>query len=258
MERSTIFTTSKIKPKNATLVVGLPGIGSVGSLVGEHLRATLKAKRFATLYSPHFPHQAIMLKSGKMRLVSNRFYYWKNTSKAKNSGDLVILVGDFQALTSEGQYEVNDKIVKFAKKLNCKRILTIGGYNLGNGKFSEERRVFAVTTDKSNMQSLKESGVIFGEAHGMIWGSAGLITAFAEKYNISSACVMGETAGFLDIDAASAKSVLAVLSKLFEIEIDLVAIDKIKKETEAMLKQMQENANAEQQLPSKENFTYIR
>jgi Uncharacterized protein (ATP-grasp superfamily) len=73
----------KVKLNNPILVVGLPGIGSVGSLVAEHLKNELKAKRFATLYSSSFPHQVIMLPNGKSRMVNNRFYYWKNTKKKK-------------------------------------------------------------------------------------------------------------------------------------------------------------------------------
>ncbi len=99
MKRSQIFYKKKLKFKDPILIVGLPGIGSVGALVGEHLKAELGAKRFATLYSPHFIHQTIMLKSGFTRLISNRFYY-----KETKSNTLMILLGDTQAPTPEGQY----------------------------------------------------------------------------------------------------------------------------------------------------------
>ena len=47
----------KVKLNDPILLVGLPGIGNVGNLVAEHLKNELKAKKFATLYSPHFPFQ---------------------------------------------------------------------------------------------------------------------------------------------------------------------------------------------------------
>ena len=64
MEKTTIYYDKKVKLHNPILVVGLPGIGTVGSLVGEHLKTSLNAKKFATLQSPHFLHQVLMLKNG--------------------------------------------------------------------------------------------------------------------------------------------------------------------------------------------------
>src|SRR5271157_2350982 len=97
------------KPNKPILIVGLPGIGNVGKLVAEHLRRELNAKKFATVYSPHFPHQVVMLKNGGVRLVNNRFYIIK--SKKPSASDIILLTGDAQAVTPEGQYEVNAKIV---------------------------------------------------------------------------------------------------------------------------------------------------
>ena len=118
----------KTKLNDPIMFVGLPGIGSIGSLVAEHLKKELKAKKFATLYSPHFPYQIIMLKKGTFRLVNNRFYYAKG---AKGKSDIIILLGDAQPMTPEGQYDVNEHIVEFFKLLGGRRIYTIGGYSMG-------------------------------------------------------------------------------------------------------------------------------
>ena len=97
----------------------MPGIGNVGKLVAEHLRREFKAEKFATMYSPHFPHQVIMLKNGGVRLVNNRFYLIK--AKGRKS-DIVILTGDVQAVSPEGQYEINAKIVDFFKNGSRRQI----------------------------------------------------------------------------------------------------------------------------------------
>lgn len=256
MHNSKIYYNKKMKPRNPILLVGLPGIGNVGSLVGEHMKNELKAKKFATLYSPHFPHQVIMLKSGGVRLVSNRFYLYKNPSKNKDASDIILLVGDFQALSSEGQYELNEKIVKFFKKLGGKTIFTIGGYNASN-QYVQNPRVFAVTTEKKMISPLKANGIIFGQASGMIWGSAGLLLAFAKKYKLVGTCIMGET-GMLEVDAHAAKAVLEILTKQLKVKVDLDNLEKISKETEKAMKAMEEAMKKEQQGPSHENFTYIR
>ena len=255
MQGSKIYYKKDVKLRNPILLVGLPGIGNVGSLVGEHLKSELKAKKLATLYSAHFPHQVIMLKSGRIRLVSNRFYFWKNPSKDKKARDIVILVGDFQALTSEGQYEVNEKIVSFFKELGGSTIYTIGGYNSSN-QYVQQPRVFAVTTDAAQIPKLKSAGVVFGHATGMIWGSAGLLLAFSKKHKLSGTCIMGET-GMLEVDAHAAKAVLEILQKHLTLKVNLDNLEKISKETEKMIKAMEEAATKETQ-GNKENFTYIR
>ncbi|MDE1846104.1 MAG: proteasome assembly chaperone family protein [Candidatus Micrarchaeota archaeon] len=256
MRSSKIYVSKTLKPRNPILLVGLPGIGNVGSLVGEHLKSELRAKKFATLYSPHFPHQVIMLKSGGIRLVSNRFYLWKNPAKEKGARDILILVGDFQALSSEGQYEINEKIVEFFKGLGGKTIYTIGGYNTTN-QYVQNPRVFAVTTDRKQIPQLKAAKIIFGQASGMIWGSAGLLLAFAKKHKLTATCIMGET-GMLEVDAHAAKAVLEILVRHLKLKINLENLEKISQETEKMVKQMEEAVKKEQQGPTKEHFTYIR
>lgn len=256
MHKTTIYYKKKIKMKNAILIVGLPGIGNVGSLVGEHIKNELKAEKFAVLYSPFFPHQVIMGKNGGLRLVSNRFYHFKN----KNGRNIVVLVGDVQAGSPRGQYDVNEKIVKFFKSLGGNTIYTIGGYSMG-GQYVEKPRVFGVANNDKIKAELQKKGVIFGSVAGTIWGSAGIIPAFSKRYGIDAACIMGET-GMLEIDANAAKAVLQVLIKAVDIEINLDNIDKIKKETEKILKDIENVSKGLQegtaQSPQSENFTYIR
>ena len=231
----TIVYHKKVKLNKPIMLVGLPGIGNVGSIVGKYLKDALGAKKFAVLQSPHFPHQVVMQKNGGMRIVNNRFYYYK--SKA-GKPDIVILIGDTQAGSPEGQYDVNEKIVMFFKKLGGTTVYTVGGYNVGN-QYVHTPRVFAVVSDKATKVKLVKYGIVFGKAAGMIWGSAGMIAAFAKKYGMSSACIMGET-GLLEMDANSAKAVLEVLKKLLYLDVDLGDIEKIKKETERMLKEIEE------------------
>ncbi len=247
----------KTKLNDPILFVGLPGIGSIGSLVAEHLRKELKAKKFATLYSPYFPYQIIMLKAGSFRLVSNRFYFAKG---AKGKSDIVILLGDAQPLTPEGQYEVNEKIVEFFKQLGGRRIFTIGGYSMG-AQYVKSPRVFGLGTDQDTVGQIKKYGVVPTDSTGMsVLGSAGMIVAFSKKHRISAACIMGET-GMLDVDANSAKAVLQVIGKVIGKEIKLGSIEKLSGETEKMLKELGEPQLAHFPIEAgrpKEDTSYIR
>lgn len=228
----------KIKLNKPVLIVGLPGIGSVGNLVAEHLKHSLNTKKFATLYSPFFPYQIIMLKNGLFRLISNRFYYAKNT---KGGNDIVILLGDAQPLSPEGQYEVNEKIVEFFKQLGGKQVFTIGGYSIG-AHYVKTPRVFGLATDPETTALIKKNGVTLTESTGMtVLGSAGMIVAFSKKHKIKAACLMGET-GLLEVDANAAKAVLQVLCRMLGLDIELGDIEKLKNETEKMLTKLEEES----------------
>ncbi|MCL4365576.1 MAG: PAC2 family protein [Candidatus Marsarchaeota archaeon] len=252
MHGTRIYYNKNIKFKNPIMVVGLPGIGSVGSLVGEYLKNELGAKKFGSLYSSHFMHNTVMLKSGYARLISNRFYY-KNTK----AGQIILLLGDTQSGTSEGQYEINEKIVRFFKFLGGQTVYTIGGYSAA-GHYVNAPRVFGIASDKATKTALSKRGVIFGATNGAIWGSAGLIVSFAKMHKLHAACIMGETAA-LEIDANAARSVLSVLKDILNVKINLENIDKIKAETDRLIKELEDAAKAQEgPQPPKENFSYIR
>jgi uncharacterized protein len=221
------------KPKKPILVVGLPGIGNVGRLVADQLIKELKAEKFATLYSDHFPHQVIMLKNGGIRMVSNRFYLAKG-----KTNDIVILTGDVQAITPEGQFEVNRRIVSFFKKtLKGNVIYTLGGYSKEGASITIPR-VLGNATNKKVVDALKAKGVIFGESAGMIWGSAGQIIAFAKMEKMDAACLMGESV-FLDFDAHAAKSVTKKIAEILGLQINTKNIDQMIEKGAKAIKDME-------------------
>jgi hypothetical protein len=238
IDRTLIRRKKGLKLNKPILVVGLPGIGNVGKLVAEHLKREFKAEKIGTLYSPHFPHQVVMLKNGGVRIVNNRFYL----IKAKKQGsDIVILTGDAQAVSPEGQYEVNAKIVDFFKNgLDGKFIYTIGGYSLGEA-IPAKPRVFGNASSKSVIASFKGTDVIFGKSKGIIWGSAGLIVAFAKMQKIDAVCLMGETS-FLDVDASAAKSVIIQLAKRLDLSVDTANLDRIIERTAKALRELERQA----------------
>ena len=116
-----------------------------------------------------------------------------------------------QAVSPEGQYAVNSKIVDFFKKgLGGKFIYTIGGYSIGEAN-AVKPRVFGNATARSVIISSRAPSDI-RKVKGLIWGSAGLIMAFAKMEKIDGVCLMGETS-FLDMDASAAKAVIIQLAK---------------------------------------------
>jgi len=241
------------KLKKGILITGLPGIGLVGQVVGRYLVEELKAQKVANVISPHFPHQVFMTKKGGMRIIKNSFYLYRGKKR-----DLLILVGDIQAMSSVGQYEVADIMLGYCEKLGINEIITVGGYS--TGKISEERRIFGVATSEKVRNRLRRYGVIFGEAKGSIVGAAGLLPALGKLRGIEGGCVMGETHGSY-VDTASARQIVSMLSKYLDVKINLKRLDEKAKESQKLLKQVQEEVQKtmEQQFEqATRDVTYIR
>jgi uncharacterized protein (TIGR00162 family) len=249
MKETVIIEKKKVKLKNGALVTGLPGIGLVGRVACRYIVKKLKGERIADLYSPYFPHQVLMNKKGGMRMLKNSFYIIKGSKRP-----FVVMLGDVQALTPEGQYELAGKVIEYAKKIGINEIITIGGYS--TGKLTETKRVFGAANSKKMIERFKKMGVIFGEARGSIIGIAGVLPGLAELKKIDGICLMGETHGGY-VDAASAKKVVELLSKYLGFRINLEELEKVAKEGEAAIKQI-ENEVKKYMGGGEKEISYIR
>ena len=231
------YIEKKPELKNPLLIEGLPGIGNVGKLAVEHLIETVKAKKFAELYCKDFPPQVFINSDGTTELVKNEFYYWK--AKKKNQQDLILLTGDYQGLSSQGQYELVEKILDIAEEFQVKELYTLGGYGLGHE--IQDPKVLCATTDKHLVKTMKKYGAIFkkNEPGGGIVGASGLILGLGKLRGFQGACFMGETPGYL-VDPKSAKAVLKILMKITNIDISLSALEKKAKEIEHIAHQLKE------------------
>lgn len=253
MIETTIIEKGKFNPKNPILIEGLPGIGLVGKIAAEHMIAELGAKRVADLYSPHFPHQVIMQKNGVMRMIKNRFYHVKG-----KKNDLLILVGDVQAVTSEAQYEVTGKMLDYCQKKKVALTITLGGY--GTGKMPASPRVFGIVSNKPMAEKYKKYGIVFGESRGSIIGAAGLLIGLGKIRGMPGLCLMGETHGGF-VDAKSARALLETLVKVLDIKMDMKKLDMRAKESEKFAKKMEQEAMATKGMGApagKHDLSYIR
>ena len=238
MEPVTIrFIEKKPKLKDPILIEGLPGIGNVGKLAVEHLIETIKAKKFAELYSKDFPPQVFINADGTIKLVNNEFYYRK--AKKKNQKDLILLTGDYQGLSSRGQYELVEAILNLSQDLGVKEMYTLGGYGLGH-EIKDPKVLFA-TTDKHIVKQMKKYGAVFkkNEPGGGIIGASGLLLGLGKLRGIQGTCFMGETPGYL-VDPKSAKAVLKILTKITNIKVDFSRLEEKAKEIEHIAQQLSE------------------
>lgn len=224
MDYVTVEHVAKVpKLKDPIFIEGLPGIGNVGKLAVEHLIDSIDASKFAEIYSKDFPPQVFINPDGTIELVKNEFYYWK--AKKKDQRDLVLLTGDYQGLSSHGQYELVEKILDIVEELGVKEMFTLGGYGLGQD--IEKPKVLCATTDVQLVKKMKKYGAVFkkNEPGGGIVGASGLILGLGKIRGLEGTCFMGETPGYL-VDPKSAKAVLKILMKITNIDVNLSALEK--------------------------------
>lgn len=237
MDEIIIRYLEKPKLRHPTLIEGLPGVGNVGKLAAEHLIEQLHAKKFADVYSKHFPPQVLVGNDGVIKMVNNELYYWK--AKNEKQTDLIILAGDYQGLSSEGQYELADFIVKVCKEFGAKKIMTLGGYGLG--KVIDQPRVLGASTNLKIVEELKKIGVIFpkGEPGSGIVGASGLLLGLGDLNQMDGMCLMGETSGYF-VDPKGAKAVLEILIKMLGLKISFMDLENKAAQIEKITNQLRE------------------
>jgi uncharacterized protein (TIGR00162 family) len=194
----------------------LPGIGNVGKIAGDFLADSLKAKRFATIYSKYFPSQVMLDDDNVIEMSNNQLWYAKDV----NGRDIIFLRGDFQCNTHEGQFEFCREIIDILLKYETSEIITLGGY--GTGQMIETARIFGAVTDLGIKKEYGKFGVEFppGDPSAGIIGASGVFLGLGKIYGISSICLMGETSGYF-VDHKSALALVDVLIKRLGVELDL-------------------------------------
>lgn len=231
MKESIVKFSAKPKLRKPILIEGLPGMGYVGKLAAEHLVAELHAEKFAEIYSPHFPHHVYIEESGIARSVKNEFYWSSPGSK-----EMIILVGDVQAISPEGHYEVMGKILDVAEQFGVEQLFALGGYATGRHSRAKPK-VVGVVSHPELVEVYREHGVVIEEGGGPIIGASGLLLGLGKLRGMRGICLLGETHGMV-VDHRSAQAVLEVLTRILGIEVGMAALEQRAKETERILEKV--------------------
>jgi uncharacterized protein (TIGR00162 family) len=232
MKETFIKERMKVELKNPILIEGLPGLGLVGKIATRYLIKKLDAKKFAYLYSPHFPYFVLVNKKGSVRLLRGTFYFLRNQTEGN---DLILFTGDSQAQTIEGQYEISDCILDFARQHNVKMIVTVGGYRM---EVKDKPKVIAAATNEELLNEALQARAVLSSMGNPIVGTAGLILGLSRFKKIDALCLLGETRGYLP-DPKAAKSVLEVLKMMLGLNIDLAGLNEEIEKADKMITRLQ-------------------
>ena len=246
MNTTEINVLEEVELDNPIFIEALPGLGHVGKLAADHMIDELGATKFAEIYSPTFPPQVIIKEEGIIQNMINELYYLKDVGE--DNLDLILLVGNTQALSPEGQYLVCKEILEFVMGFDISRIFTLGGM-VTSPQPIENPKVFGAATNEANVELLKEAEVEMRANDGGIVGASGLFLGLGVRNGIEGSCLMGETPGYF-IDAEAAEALLNKLALLLNFEINTEKLDERAEETRQMIAKAQQ---MEQDLINKAN-----
>ncbi|MFB6169601.1 MAG: proteasome assembly chaperone family protein [Haloarculaceae archaeon] len=229
-------------------VEGLPGVGHVGKLAGEHLLEEFDAELVRRIHSEHFPPQ-VTVEDGRTKLAC------ADVHAVDVAGtDLLVLTGDHQAQDGPGHYRLTEAFLDVAEEFGCEQAYALGG--VPTGELIEEYSVLGAATTDEAIDRLEAVGVEFREDEpaGGIVGVSGLMLGLGERRGLEVACLMGETSGYL-VDPKSARAVLEVLADVLEFEVDYETLEDRAEEMEEVVKKIQEMEQGP--TPTEEDLRYI-
>lgn len=221
----------KVKLKNPVMIEGLPGIGNVGRLAAGYLVNQMKMKKFAELYSPYFHPVVVLHENSSLSLLKCEFYYHRGKQ------DLIVVTGDTQSVTPEGHYDICEKIIDLAERMNVKSVITLGGF--AEGRQVNDPAVIGAVSDSKLIKKYSKYDIDFGKNHsiGLILGASGLLIGMAKLRGMDGLCLMGETIGMpMSTDPKASDKVLRVLTGILGIKMDLSKLENTIKEMEERIK----------------------
>ena len=237
MEDVVVRVTEDVRLQNPVLVEGLPGVGNVGKLAADYLKDKLGAKPFATIHSKFLPPQVYVSEEGLIRLVSNELSYRK--AKGSEERDMIILGGDYQGISPEGQYELTHRVLELAHKLGVRELYTLAGF--AQGRVISTPRVLGAATSMARVEAMRKHGVVFSrnDPGGGLIGASGLFLGLGRLFDMEGVCLMGETSGYF-VDPRSAEAVLKVLVKALHLDLDFSDLEAKAEEIDRIAKKIHE------------------
>jgi len=143
--------------------------------------------------------------------------------KADRTVGAVVLGGDYQGISPEGQYEITERVLDYCHVLGVREVFTLAGF--AQGRVVETPRVLGAATSPSRVELMKKFDVVFSrnDPGGGLIGASGLFLGLGRLVGMEGVCLMGETSGYF-VDPRSAEAVLKVLARVLHIDLDFTAL----------------------------------
>jgi len=212
-----MFVQLKKRPKNPIIIEGFPGFGLIGTISTEFLIEHLGAEPIGKIFSRALlPLVAIR---GSKVLQPLELYY----APKKNIVILHALSG-----ASGLEWEISETLVRLAKELNAKEIISIEGI----GAQTINAKAYYFTNLKEKKKEFEKIGIEeLGE--GVVVGVTGALLLNTDE--VPHTCIFAETHSQLPDSKAAAK-IIEVLDKYLGLNVDYKPLLKAAEQFEQKIK----------------------
>jgi len=262
--------------KNPILVASWPGIGNIGLIAVDTLRATLEAEEFAEIEPWDFFYpRRVEIRKGVLEYLEfpgSKFYF-----KTIGGKDFIFFVGEEQPteggrVYAQGKkaYQMANLVVDMADRFKCRRIYTSGAA-VSLTHHTIKPRVWAVPNSERLIHETRgyENTILMSDiegrgGHGTITGLNGLLLGVAKKRGFDAICLMGEIPVYLQGLPLSypkaSRSVLEVLSRSVQIEVSLDRLNELDEKVERGIEEFYQQIPPEirTQLDRLKHVTYAK
>jgi uncharacterized protein len=217
--------------KDAVVLEGSPELGLIGNILGWLLVEELKMKQIGHIDSKEFPPLAVLYKG--IAIHPFRIY---------STDGIVLFLSDF-IVPPTVSYDMSNAIVDWMERNNSKEFITFNSMVVMEKSDS-------VAGAANSEDSLKRLGDIelpilpFGNINGL---SGSLLTKTASK-NIPGTCLFAEVLNQYP-DPRAAASLVNVLNKMLDIEVNAEPLLKEAEEIEERLKELAKRVPSEPESP---------
>jgi proteasome assembly chaperone (PAC2) family protein len=222
-----IKITKRPRLKKPYLIVAWPGMGEVAFKAASYLVEKLKAEEFAGISAEEFFYlTGSVIKDGVMdvpQLPQSKFYFWKNPAKDNRKHDLIIFLSSAQPDLAKAE-EYSKKIIQVAKAFKVEMVIGFASMPQAIEHLQKPAVWFSATTADLKEELKKYDFNLLSE--GQISGMNGLFLGIAKKEGYKGICLLGEIPLYtIQIENPKAsEAVLAALSKILNIRIDLTGL----------------------------------
>ncbi|AEG19273.1 proteasome assembly chaperone family protein [Methanobacterium paludis] len=217
--------------EDAVVLEGSPELGLIGNIIGWLLVEELNMKQIGHIDSRDFPPIAVLYKG--MALNPFRIY---------SSDGIVLFLSDFP-IPPTITYDMANVIVDWMDINNSKELITFNSIVVGQ----KTNGVTGAANSKDGLKRLEDIEVPilpFGNVNGL---SGTLLTRTTTK-NIQASCLFAEVLNQYP-DPRAAASVVNVLNRMLNIDVNAEPLIKEAEEIEARLKELAKHVQGEAESP---------
>jgi len=237
MQEMEIYEYERMKLENAFLIMGFPTVGLVGTIASRFVINSLKLRPVAAFLSDYFPPVTVISDSTPLPPV--RLYGGdKRCGPNGECNQLLVMLSEFVPPYATLR-PLAKNIIEWCKKRDCRTVVCIEGFNLGEKV--EDVPLLGVASTKRARKLLEKYGVEIMK-EGMVSGLSGILLYEGKHRKMDISCILAGTHADYP-DAKAAARVLEVVNKMLpEINIDPEPLYKEAEEIEKKIKIHMEKA----------------